>query len=101
MRVDLRKKDVDALRAIFGRFPSIQSVRVFGSRATKNARRTSDIDIAISAPDMTDHVWSELRAALDSAPLIYGLDIVRMDHLTDTQLQYRIDSDGVVIYERK
>jgi predicted nucleotidyltransferase len=98
MRVDLRKKDIDTLRAIFERFQSIRSVRVFGSRATGGARHTSDIDIAVSAPDMTDGGWSDLCETLDEAPLIYGLDVVRIETLTDKKLNARIDSDGIVIY---
>ncbi len=100
MGVELRKKDIGTLRAIFELFPSVESVRVFGSRATGGARRASDIDIAIYAPGMADRAWSELRDALDSAPLIYGLDVVRMEKLTDEKLRGRINSDGIEIYTR-
>jgi proline iminopeptidase len=100
MRVDLREKDIDTLRAVFDRFSSVRSVRVFGSRATGSARRASDIDIAISAPDISEREWSELRDALDSAPLIYGLDVIRLENLTNEKLRERINSDGVEIYAR-
>lgn len=100
MRVDLRAKDIETLCAVFRRFPAVHSVRVFGSRATGDARRASDIDLAVFAPEMTDSEWSELRDALDEAPLIYNMDIVRMETLSQDKLRKRIDADGVVIFER-
>ncbi len=100
-RVALREKDLAVLRGVFQRFPAVRSVRVFGSRAMGNARRASDIDIAIFAPDMTEMEWSDLREALESAPLIYGLDIIRLEKLTNPKLRERINSDGIVIYARE
>lgn len=100
MSVDLRENDLETLRRCFARFPSIRTVRIFGSRAKKTARRASDIDLAIAAPDMTDRQWSELREALDNAPLIYGLDVIRIDSLADKKLRSRIFEEGVVIYQR-
>ena len=47
----LRERDLAWLRQTFQRFPWIGEVRVFGSRATGTARRASDIDLAISAPE--------------------------------------------------
>lgn len=98
MKVDLREKDIEILLAVFRKFPPIKSVRVFGSRATGGARRASDIDIAVSAPGMTDGEWSDLREALNDAPLIYGMDVVRMETLTNIKLRARIDSEGIAIY---
>lgn len=49
----LRDKDLAILRGAFRLFPSVREVRVFGSRATGHARRASDLDLAISAPEAT------------------------------------------------
>ena len=98
MQVEISKTDLETLRSIFRRFPSIRSVRVFGSRATGSARRTSDIDIAVSAPDMMDREWVDLREALDAARIIYDLDLIRFETLLNDKLRARIDSDGILIY---
>lgn len=100
MPVDLRQKDLETLQAIFRHFPSIQSVRIFGSRALGGSRRASDIDLAVFAPDMADQEWSDLREALDVAPLIYGLDVIRMETLANEKLRERIVSDGVEIFAK-
>src|SRR4051812_30622238 len=66
----LRDCDLAVLRRTFHRFPYVREVRVFGSRATGRARRASDIDLAISAPEATAEQWLELTEALESAPII-------------------------------
>jgi len=94
----LREKDLAALRATFRRFPWVREVRVFGSRATGHARRASDLDLAISAPDATAGEWQELAEALDTAPLIYELDLVRPEQTANARLKEKIVREGVPIY---
>lgn len=94
----LRDQDLAVLRRTFRRFPCVREVRLFGSRATGHARRASDIDLAISAPDATPVQWSELTAALDEAPIIYEFDIVRPERIDNPRLTEKIDREGVPIY---
>ena len=96
--VTLRSKDLAVLRAALRRFPAVREVRVFGSRATGRARRASDLDLAISAPDATASEWLDLCDALENAPLIYQLDLVRSETLTNQRLKERIARDGVSVY---
>jgi predicted nucleotidyltransferase len=96
--VALRNKDLAVLRAACRRFPAVREVRVFGSRATGTARRASDLDLAISAPNATAAEWLDLCDALESAPLIYELDVVRSEGLTNERLKEKIARDGVSVY---
>jgi predicted nucleotidyltransferase len=57
----LRDKEVDILRSTFRHFSFVQEVRVFGSRANGIARRSSDLDLAISSPEATPAEWAELQ----------------------------------------
>lgn len=98
--VALREKDLTVLRGVFGRFPAVREVRVFGSRATGRAGRASDLDLAVSAPEASASEWAELREGLEDAPLIYELDVVRMEQLTNARLKEKIDREGVAIYVR-
>ena len=96
--VALRENDLAALRAACRRFPAVREVRVFGSRATGTARRTSDLDLAILAPDATAAEWLDLCDALENAPLIYELDLVRSERTTNERLKEKIARDGVTVY---
>ena len=94
----IRDKDLAVLRRTFGRFPYVREVRVFGSRATGDARRASDIDLAISAPEATADQWLELTEAIAAAPIIYELDLVRADKAQNPRLIDKILREGVAIY---
>jgi uncharacterized protein len=94
----LRDRDLAVLRHTFRRFPWVREVRLFGSRATGHARRASDIDLAISAPDATAGQWLELTEALDEAPIIYEFDVVRTERAHKPGLVERIAREGVSIY---
>ena len=95
---ELRPIDLARLRAVFARFPSVQRVRLFGSRATGQARRASDIDLAVDAPQMSTREWNELLEAIDEAPLIYDIDIVRADSLLPGPLRESVEREGIEIH---
>lgn len=94
----LRDQDLAVLRRTFSRFPCVREVRLFGSRATGHARRASDIDLAISAPDATADQWLELTDALNAAPIIYEFDLVRTERAHNPRLIDKIAREGVSIY---
>jgi len=96
----LRDQDLAVLRRTFERFPCVREVRLFGSRATGPARRASDIDLTISAPDATADQWLELTDALDAAPIIYEFDVIRAERIDNQRLSEKIARDGVTIYSQ-
>jgi predicted nucleotidyltransferase len=99
--LNLRPKDLHILSTIFSAFPAVREVKVFGSRATNTARRSSDLDLAILAPHATPAEWSDICEAVENAPLIYELDLVRLDQTTSPRLREKIDREGRRIYPVK
>lgn len=99
--MNLRVKDINTLQSVFRNFPAVQEVKVFGSRASGTARRASDLDLGINAPFATPSVWADLCEAMEQAPLIYELDIVRIDHTLNSQLKAKIKHEGIVVYSAK
>lgn len=97
----LRDNDLAALRGAFRRFPAVREVRVFGSRATGHARRASDLDLSIFAPDASAMEWADICEALENAPLIYELDLVRPERTTSERLKDKIEREGITIYPEK
>jgi uncharacterized protein len=96
--IALREKDLAALRGTLRRFPFVREARVFGSRATGQAHRASDLDLAVFAPEATSSEWAEVRDALENAPLIYELDLVRPEQTTSERLKEKIQREGIAIY---
>jgi hypothetical protein len=96
--VALREKDLAVLRTIFRRFQSVREVRVFGSRATGQARRASDLDLAITTACPNPREWADLCEALETAPLIYELDLIRRETGVHSRLEEKIVREGITIY---
>ena len=101
MNFGLKKRDIDHLFNAFERFPEIELVLVFGSRAKGNSTAGSDIDLALKGQDLTDETISQLRAMLDELPLPYFFDIVDYAAVQNNDLREHIDRIGEVLYQRK
>ena len=63
-----------------------------------HARRAFDLDLATFAPDATAGEWADNCDALENAPLIDELDLVRPERTTNERLKERIQREGIAIY---
>ena len=83
------------------RYPAIEKVLVFGSRARGDSRERSDFDLAVEAPKMDRSDWT--RFALDveeDIPTLCGVDLLLLNDAIAAPLRTRIKEEGIVIYER-
>ena len=80
----------------FSKYPDIEKVTLFGSRATDNFRNGSDIDLSISTPK--EDIIATLRIELDDLNSPYMIDLVDEKNLTNQALLKQIRESGVVIY---
>lgn len=70
-------------------------VLLFGSRATGQASRTSDIDVAVYPEEpLSPGVLSTIRQELDESKIPYFVDLVDMSQLGPAWLE-NIQRDGV------
>lgn len=97
-RLVLRERDLAVLQQTLRRFPFVREARVFGSRATGSARRASDLDLAVSAPSADRRQWADLCEALENAPLIYEIDLVRPELTLNARLREKIAREGVRVF---
>ncbi len=81
--------------------PEIKRALIFGSRAMENAKKGSDIDIAISGEAIDEQMVSKLGTLLNNCPPIpYYIDIVHLEKITSEELLEHIKQFGVEFYER-
>ena len=75
--VDILPKDLEIVRAIVGRFVPGKEVRAFGSRASGNARRHSDLDLVIMTERPLDVVvLAKMMAAYSESSLPFKVDVL-------------------------
>ena len=99
MRYGLLERDIDYIEKGINRFPEIDFVILFGSRAMGNFKKGSDIDLAIKGKNVTRTTIMRLAGLLgDEYPIPFFFDIVHYDSLNNLKLKEHIDKFGKIIY---
>ncbi len=81
---------------------NVNKIILFGSRATNNAKRTSDIDLAVFGKDLSDTDVNLIRFDLEEkVKTLLKFDVVHFDTLNKESLKNDILKEGIVIYESK
>lgn len=83
----------------FGHYPDIQRVLIFGSLAKGYEQPGADIDLAVVAPTLDDSAFARVWAEIDALPLIFKVDLVHWDRLSNVRLKQKIQSEGRVFFE--
>ena len=96
----LYQYDLDCIKEVLQKYPEVEKAILFGSRAKGNHKHGSDVDIAISGPDVSMQMGWEIAHILnEDYPLPYFFDVLDYTHLKDQALREHIDRVGVVIYK--
>lgn len=89
---------IETLVEKISRFPSVEAVILFGSRATGQERPFSDIDLAVVGI-ADDHEWTHVRQLADEARTLLKIDILRFEKVEEA-IRDSIIREGKVLYER-
>lgn len=78
---------------------AIEEAVLFGSRAKGNYKPGSDIDIAIKGEAIDKNVVSALNAAFEESSLIYFVDVIAYNNITNPDLKAHIDRVGKLLFK--
>lgn len=96
----LLTSDLNFLIQLFQKFPSIQEVHIFGSRAKGNFKKGSDVDLSIKGEQITFEEINKLDDELNElSNLPYKFDLVHYEKIESIELKEHIDRIGRVIYK--
>lgn len=101
LKFGLNKKQLQLIGEVIESFPEIEMVFVFGSRASETNRPGSDIDLAVSGPQLSPLILNRFSSALDDLPLPFLFDVVDYNNLKNINLQRNITNHGKLLFERK
>ncbi|WP_150299113.1 nucleotidyltransferase domain-containing protein [Pseudomonas profundi] len=91
---------IDHLCEVFRRWPKIDAVLLYGSRAKGNYRSGSDIDLAIKGEGLTFSDLLAIENEIDDLLLPWSVDLSLMGEIDTPSLVEHIERVGVVFYER-
>ena len=86
---------------VFEKFPKINQVILFGSRAMGNFREGADIDLAVMGDLIVLEDLLDIEVALEDLELIYKFDLVDFNKINNHELTVHIERVGMVVYSRK
>lgn len=97
----ITEKSMELLLDTFSKYPQIEEVILFGSRAKGKYKKGSDIDIAIKGKQCSADLALKLQSYINEELLIpYMVDIVDYQSLNHVELKNHIDRVGKSIYHR-
>ena len=96
----LSENTVQSFHSVFNRYPEIEQVIIYGSRAKGNYRDGSDIDITLVGDAVTEEILSNIATQMDELNTPYLLDISVFHHLKSESLRDHIQRVGKVLYKR-
>ena len=101
MKFGLDQSTLDNLISVFVKYPEIEEVFVYGSRAKGNYHLGSDIDITLKGKDISDQTRSDVWLDIDDLNTPYLFDISIYCKLTSESLLDHIDRVGKLLYKRE
>lgn len=78
--IGLAKETLEDLKSI----DCIQAIFLFGSRASGEYKKKSDIDLAISCPNASPKDWSKIMEIIENSKTLLKIDCVRLDQLSES-----------------
>ena len=92
---------IETIRGVFIKYPQIDKVLLYGSRAKGCEKRGSDIDLCIFSPFLTEDVLYEIREELEDLPFPYVFDLSVYNQIENKELINHINRVGVIFYKNE
>lgn len=96
----LKDSTIEKIRSVFARYPQIDKVILYGSRAMGKQRNGSDIDLTMLGTGVTHSLQLKVENELDDLLLPYKIDLSVFGAIDNEELRAHIQRVGVVFYRR-
>ncbi len=100
MPYGLRKNIIEKMNTIFAKYPQIEKVILYGSRAKGCFQNGSDIDLTIIGEEIDLLLLHKIENELDELLLPYTIDLSIFNQINNRDLIAHINRVGVEFYEK-
>jgi len=101
MKFGLKDETINKINNIFIKYPEVEKVVLYGSRAKGNYKNGSDIDLTLFGVTLDLSICYRIEDEIDDLLLPYTFDISIYHQISNENLIEHIDRVGVVFYEKK
>lgn len=99
MKFGLQQHTIKSISSVFTKFPQIEKVLIYGSRAKGNFRNGSDIDLTCIGQNLDLKSLHKIENELDDLLLPYSIDLSIFHQISNRDLIEHIERVGVIFYE--
>jgi predicted nucleotidyltransferase len=100
MSFGLNDRDIKTIYNIFGKYPEVKTVWLFGSRAKGTFHTGSDIDMAVMDSDVSNETVRNILSDFEDSTLPYFTDVVNYHKTEHEELKEHIQRVGVLLYDK-
>lgn len=100
MKFGLPDDTIQKIQTVFAKYPSVEKVIIYGSRAKGNYKNGSDIDLTMMGEHITDQDCRDIFFALDDLPIPYSFDLSIFTTINHPDLKDHIARVGQIFYQR-
>lgn len=100
MKFGLKIQTIDAITEVFKRYPLVDRVVLYGSRAKGDFRANSDIDLTLIGENLDLTLLLKIETDLDDLLLPYKIDLSLFRKIENKDLRDHINRVGIVFYEK-
>jgi predicted nucleotidyltransferase len=99
LKSGLTEADISDIISVIKRYPEIDEVILFGSRAKGNYRPGSDVDLALKlqGKDISNQLSGTLN---DESLMPYHFDVLNVANITSPELLDHINRVGVTLFKK-
>jgi uncharacterized protein len=101
MNYGLNDIAIGQIRQVFARYPELEKVLLYGSRAKGNFKPGSDIDLTCIGERLTQSILNKIENEIDDLLLPYTFDISILKHVSNPDFIDHVNRVGIVFYERE
>lgn len=101
MKFGLKKEIIEQINGIFAKYPQLDQVILYGSRAKGNFKTGSDIDLTLKGNDLDLSLIHKIDLELDDLLLPYTFDISIFKQISDADMIEHINRVGVIFYNKQ
>ena len=100
MMYGLETKTLESITNTFSKFPEIEKVILYGSRAKGNFKNGSDIDLTFIGSKLNLTILNKIALVIDDLLLPYSFDMSIFEHINNAELIEHIHRVGKCIYTK-
>jgi predicted nucleotidyltransferase len=92
---------MQTIQAIFNKFPEVEEVHIFGSRARGIYKQGSDVDLAVMNQGVHENSLTKMRTDFEESSLPFKIDLINFPTLKHSEFIEHIIRVGITIYHKE